>query len=400
MSGTFKYFLILNFFLCGWMAHADQYQKKATRRAKLIPQKVIQFADNPYIQSCLKNDPYPKFKSAIVRVDRDEDSQNYLVSFRFALENYKKVFVRSASGHEQELHPETKGTFYLSLIIPAQTESNQGQLHLQLRLVSKKGQSYFYDLDTSVDQVVAQITPRFTREQREKVCLKNQIWIGGGGSYFSYKQNTDGLDVSASFDSVKLGSYDLDMKTYPTPNWGFLASYKSAPGLFDKGQVQGVQQSDFAWTIAEVGLQYRRNAWLITKEKYLAYPYVRASVQRHSMPRIGVDGSSQVFIENIENTQGSIGIGANIFTKANSFFEVYINYQFPVSEGDYSLSPKLEFDGAVGFGRALTEHLSFGAYWYGHFRHVRYENPSSLDPDPGEVNFLFSNFDLRLGWIF
>jgi hypothetical protein len=118
------------------------------------------------------------------------------------------------------------------------------------------------------------------------------------------------------------------------------------------------------------------------------------------IPRISIDAQNVVSIETIESLNASVGAGFNILDRTQYFAEMYMNYQIPVSVKSYKLTPKLIFDGSVGAGKMIGKNLSLGLFWYGQAHQFDYANPSGLDTNPGSINFIFSNVDLRLGWVF
>lgn len=167
------------------------------------------------------------------------------------------------------------------------------------------------------------------------------------------------------------------------------------------GKVEGVKSKEFAWTISEIATQYRETSWLTDWRGLIVYPYFRASFQHHSMPRISIDSNSNSYIENLRFGVASLGVGANIFTCRHYFLEAYLNYKKPIlSETGEVRSNGVNLDGAIGVGKAFGENWSLGGYWYGHYDEISYSRPQSRDPNPGNLNFLFSNFDFRMGYLF
>lgn len=370
-----------------------QFEEQAALSVDVKGNREVYVDNNPFVHKCFGASELPPILSPQLNVDRDVQSGLYLITFQFRSESEAQLAL--AGSKSLPLKRDQSGRYNLSLLLPGVA----GEVKTQLNFKTD-GDLIRYELVAEIEGMRAAIRPLLSRTQSQQVCMKNQIWAGVGGSLFFYKQAVEAIEADAEFVSLSAGSYHLEGRLYPVPRWGLIASYKSAPGKMDAGQVTGVEETDFQWNILELATQYRDPQWLMDYKGLLIYPYLRSSVQQHSIPKIGIDPTNQVFFENLEFTDATLGLGANVFTEKHYFFEAYLNLKYPILARDLNLRPSLMFDGAIGVGKHLGKNVTAGAFWYGHSDRFRYQKANSRDPREGRIDFTFSNFDIRLGYLF
>lgn len=348
---------------------------------------------NPFTKNCEDMKKLPTISTPTLRVDADTESGLYLVTFRFR--SAAKVSLKLSGDRVQPLTRSQSNEYHLSLSRPA----SGGSIQLDL-ILDYMGEITQYQLVADEEGSSASLTPVLSSTQYQSICIRNQIWVGLGSSMFSYKQNIPDKGASAKFTSFTDGSFHIEGRWYPSKWLGLLSSYKNAPGQIKKGQVLDVEETRFNWKIFEVAGQFRKPDWLIEKGGLLIYPYIRTGIQQHSIQRIGIGSGNSVFFQEYNLLDFALGSGLNIFTKDDYFFEIYLNYKFPVSERNISVSPNLMFDGAIGGGRQLSKDLVAGVFWYGHWDQYAYGSGNTRDASPGDIRFIFSNLDIRVGYLF
>lgn len=348
---------------------------------------------NPFTRNCEGAKVLPTISTPNLRVDADVESGFYLVTFRFR--SSAKVSLKLSGDRVQPLSRSQTGEYHLSL----SRAPSGGSIQLDL-ILEHLGESTEFHLVADEEGTTATLMPVLSATQHQNICIRNQIWAGVGTSMFSYKQKIPDRDASAEFTSYSEPSFHLEGRWYPLSWVGVIASYKNAPGEIKSGQVLNVEQTKFNWKIFEVAGQFRKPDWLIEKAGLLVYPYIRTGLQQHWMQRIGVDAGNNVFFQDYKLLDVAFGSGVNIFTKNDYFFEVYMNYKFPISENNIAVTPTLMFDGAIGGGRQLSKNLVAGVFWYGHWDQYSYAAANTRDPSSGDIRFIFSNLDIRIGYLF
>lgn len=348
---------------------------------------------NPFTKSCVGAKVLPTISTPTLRVDADVESGLYLVTFRFR--SAAKVALKLSGDRVQPLARSQTGEYHLSLSRPP----SDGTIRLDL-VLEHLGENTEFQLTADEEGTSATLMPILSAVQHQNICIRNQIWAGIGTSMFSYKQNIPDRSASAEFTSYSEPSFHLEGRWYPLSWLGVIASYKNAPGEIKSGQVLNVEQTKFNWKIFEVAGQFRKPDWLIEKAGLLIYPYIRTGLQQHWMQRIGVDAGNNVFFQDYKLLDVALGSGVNVFTKNDYFFEVYMNYKFPINESNIAVTPTLMFDGAMGGGKQLSQNLVAGVFWYGHWDQYSYAAADTRDPSSGDIRFIFSNLDIRIGYLF
>lgn len=391
--------LILVSSLSASTAFAQNEMGKITsqKSVNLKPASSIGFEINPFFKDCRKVLPVSPLTAGSVILQKISDENYYMTAVLTARKN-TKVFLRS-NENKILLEPDTAGKINIS----TQVKIPDDELKMTLLLASEvgdKSQNFNFNVSIKGDQVQASLSPELTEFNRTDLCLRNQAWLGAGISIFKYSQQIEQIDADASFQSFQLGSYSLEVKSFPRPGLGVAGNFKSAVGKVGPGQVTGVTQTDFRWSTSSLELQYRSLNWSRGWKSWNVYPFVKAGFQNHSIPRITIDGASQVGFDNIEQLNVHVGAGVNLIDNGKSYVETYMNYQIPISSKNYSNSVKFMFDGSLGYGYAVTQKWTLGAFWYGQWHSFDYTPKSGVDTKPGTLDIFFSNIEFKVGYLF
>lgn len=389
IRSTWLFFTLILFF----QVQAFGFEEQSRVAIETGGNRNLVIEGNPFIYKCFGALELPEFQNSTMRVEKAKASELYLITFRFKAE--ADVGLPVAENQAIDLERDKDGFYNVSILRPGL----EGEVSLKLRLEAH-GEQVLYEIRAPESGNYARLIPRMSDSQNRRLCLRNQVWAGVGGTIFMYDQTIPALEANAHFGSLTLGSYHLEGRWYPSHQVGFLVSYKSAPGVMGRGEVQDVEETNFRWNTMEIASQYRSPNWMIDYKKLLIYPYLRGAFQHHSIPRLGIDPQNRVFFEQLEMLDLALGFGVNIFTQKNYFFEAYLNAKHPIYENNGSITPDLMFDGGIGFGRHIKKNFVLGAYWYGHWDKFRYENSGQRDVNQGNIDFIFSNFDIRIGYLF
>ena len=350
------------------------------------------FDTNPFVFDCHKAPESPHFISANLEVENGLTPKSFLSTFEFELEPSVKLYL--VRENQKIEITRSEGIFRFSIL-----ENLSDEVSPTLIEAVKDDITYTYRIDLDLEKQHADIVPQLLQPRSEIVCLKNQIWMGVGVSLFDYDQTITAPGTTVKFSTANAISSVLAAAIYPSPNWGFLASYRNAPGNIDAGAVQGVSNENFNWSTGEVAAEYRDSSWLRTGHGLGLYPYARFGFQQHSEPRVAIDPAGVGSLRTIQMTTVFAGVGTNVFDQEKYFFDFYVDYQAPLQVQGYSLAQTVILDAAMGLGRAFAPHWTFGTYASTQFHQFNYAENSGPDQQPGKINFIYTNFDLRLGYL-
>lgn len=387
-----RFGLVALFIATGTFSELHAAEKKLI---KLSQKKdvTLTFNENPFIRKCGGIEELPQFEMVRATLEEGEGSEVKTLAAQFRLKKDSPVSLKVAD-QVIPMEKDSSNTYHFILVEDPSKPRSQAML-----VISGK-EPVQYNLSFDSKTSTASLTPELTYDQKKRICLKNQAWLGLGMSAFIYDQSIASNDVSAKFTSLAPGSFQADIRKYATESWGFLLNYINAVGTVDRGGVEGMRDTSFNWSILGVATQYRRPTWLVESGNFIIYPYARLGLQQHALSRLAVDSLENKTFEKLNLTNGFIGAGVSVFDRKKYFFEAFLDYQIPLNAQGYAISRPLMVDGAIGIGRALTDKLVVGAYWHGHAHNFDYQAKSGADTHPGNVRIIFSNLDFRLGIIF
>jgi hypothetical protein len=359
-----------------------------------VREKGAEFSNHPFMRKCFERKDLPKVILPKISIDDDPELNQKIYNFQF---NGKGLFPRLILADERISLEKTNDElgYYISITKP----DTENEFELKFELTNSNDEVVIYLLNINGKQ--ATFTERLSDQQAKAICIRNQLWLGGGLGLFMYDQFMEQFQAETNFNSIGLGSLHTEGRYYLGSEWGLIASYKAAPGKLEKSETTKISSTSFQWKVFEIGSQWRRNEWLTRKSSYLIYPYIRSSIQMHDAPWILLDSRGEGQLSNARFTQFSLGLGANIFNNQKTFFEVYLNYKYLLANKELS-APGLgvHFDGGLGFGKTFHKKWTYGLFWYGHIDQFKYLTEKTSIVNSGKLNLLFSSFDFKIGYIF
>jgi len=373
---------------------AIAFNPTAKFKAIYVRNPGIEFLQNPFIEKCFLSKDLPQISTPKVQVATDNETAQNLYTIDFNGSDLEpRLVLQDGEKVELEKSSDKKG-FILSLLRPL------GENKLSLKFEIKNSGDEYIEYSLEIDNQSARFQEHLTNEQAQRICIRNQLWIGIGMSALSYDQKIEGIDASSKFTAVTPGSYHVDFRYYLNSQFGFLGSYKFSPGKIKSNAASSIDSVSFNRTISEVAFQWRSYDWLKRWRRHLIYPYLRGSYQIHDIPRIFVDDVGDSTLGTFRTNQISVGAGVNVFNQGSFFYEAYLNLKYPTATTGINLTPSLHFDGAIGLGKSVGRNLNFGLFWHGHYDKFKYSTTRNGFENIGSTTVIFSNIDLKLGWTF
>lgn len=302
--------------------------------------------------------------------------------------------------NDQDIQLESDAKGIISFSIQYENSTEQVRLPMEFTYPDGRNQVAYLQLDLKQDlQPKTTLIPITNMDMQKGLCLRSQIWLGTGISAFSFNQSIPVYDAQAKFISITPLSISAEIKYFAAPTWALVAGYKSAPGKMNAGAVANVQSTQFRWDILMTELQYRPYGTVSTWGEWTLYPFAKLGLQNHSIPKLSIDDNGLVSFDSISLTNMHAGLGLNMVDKSKYFLETFLNYQMKMKSSNYDISPKMMIDGSIGGGKMLSRQMAIGLFWYGQWHQLSYAQATNAN-NQGNVDYFFSNFDLRLGWIF
>lgn len=227
------------------------------------------------------------------------------------------------------------------------------------------------------------------------------FWLGTGYNLVSYDQQVDNFS-SLDFQSFKGPTFFASGGAFLSDHYGFEASFKNTIGEIDNTQ-NGQSIFNYHWRIFTLETLYRLNQNL-NKDGYIkgGQWILRAGLQLHSMPFLSIPNFSglEVDLKSNDLVMAHGGFSYYFSPSPRLRYEVMLRYQHPVSangDASFDVSPKLSFDGSLGFSYKLSDSFHAGAHWYGQWHQFNYEYGEGASRQSGLQELFFSNFDVRVG---
>jgi hypothetical protein len=405
-----KYFLILVFLI-----YSESIFAKAFSIKRLKPTGV-QFLINPFLLDCRNLLNTSPLLAGVVQIHASSDPEfssvlymglklkpgyaAYMTDGKVHFKENGKYETTRFSNEDIELKADENGI--AAITIPYSHDENGMRIPMVFRLPDgARFSAYMQVKIIDEENLQAFLVPVVTIENQKGLCLKSQAWLGIGGSFFSYDQHIPESSTNAKFSSLTPLSISAELKYFATTSWAFIASYKSAPGQMKSGAASTtIPAKTFKWDILQLEAQYRPYNSVFAHNEWTFYPFVKFGAQDHQIPRLAIDDNDIASMETIHLTNAHIGLGLNAVDKSNYFLETYLNYQTKVSSTGYTVNPEFMIDGSIGAGKMLTKNIALGLFWYGQWHQLHYRANSGIDQKSGKIQYLFSNFDVRIGWIF
>lgn len=336
----------------------------------------------------------PRLSTPKVQIATDESTHQNLFTVDFNGSGLDPLLVLSETDQVPLEKTSDRSGFILSLVKPDSEKS------FSLRFEIKNANGEYIQYILQIDESQAFFHEILSDDQARRICIKNQFWIGMGLSVLSYDQKVQDLDASSKFSAVTPGSSHVDFRYYLNSQWGFLGTYKTAPGKIKTDSNSTLSSPNFNRKIFEVAFQWRSYGWMTQWKNMLFYPYLRGGYQMHEIPRIFIDDAGGSTLGSFRMNQAALGAGLNIFDRNKMFYEIYMNWKQPLNSEGQTITPGLHFDGAMGLGRSFGRSFAVGAFWHGHYDKFKYSTQQNGFENKGDTTLIFSNLDLKLGWIF
>lgn len=233
------------------------------------------------------------------------------------------------------------------------------------------------------------------------------FWLGFGANFISSAQtDIDGTDLS--FQSTPSASQFLKVGGFVSKNLpGLEFSYKHSPGSVASSSDVTVVNGQYHWETfsSESLFLLREDEFDSSKlDKTLT---ARLGIQHHFIPYFSTAPSGTVDVRRNSVTNASFGVELILGAKHKVRYEFLGRYQYPIAAAGgggntFSVTPKFAFDGSVGIASHLTKNIFMGAYWYGQWNQYSftYYNKVNSTSNLGRQSLFYTNFELRLGYIF
>ena len=237
--------------------------------------------------------------------------------------------------------------------------------------------------------------PKSKKAAKPKPPWRKWIWFGTGYNYVNYQQTIPIGDIS--YEDFRGLSQFVEFGMAHRSGYGLLASFKNTPGdvAFEN---YPIDQNRYNWKTISLEVLRSFNAPFRIYGMGLTYG-ARAGLQHHMVPFVHLDASNKALLRENTVTTGSLGALAELRRKQIRFYW-YMRYQMPVATpANFSVYPKLAFDGLVGLSYDLSPRWKVGGFWYGQWHQFdfSYRDDTSYS---GFQSLFYSNMDLRIGYEF
>lgn len=258
----------------------------------------------------------------------------------------------------------------IRLSIKETSKSQSGQEYLLL----KRQKNGFYT-----------VAKKFISDNQRSLCRKPTLSIGGALGFLSFKQIVTGVN-EVEFVKMSQG-LSFDYQAAISAKSGMSINGEIASGKLNSGYIQNTQ---FNWLI--MGGHYIYNFEPSQKFSGYIYPSGWLGLQLHQLPFFFTE--SQVLKTETQNLINlSIGGSGLINIRKGYTFEPSFHIQYPLSASIKGST--ISFNGGLLLRKHLSASSFLGLNWHG-----QYFDFNNGDAKYGKITYIFSNFDLRYGYIF
>lgn len=308
---------------------------------------------------------------------------------------------------EGKVHADRRGMFDLRLRLP------EGTAQVPVQITTPEGESRVYQLSLVAEEGSIELAGEGKLRSSPYAKRNWALWAGTGFNYLSYEQESQDTSLSIELTSFDFPTISLKVDRLITETFLFQATYNKAPGKATSSPAAQVAESEYEWTFFTADLKYFFPQFKRERANYMSEIAAQVGAQYHDVPflsRSSTTDPTAITVKSNLIALGTVGATWLIHYGRYLLFETYLRYQFPFFSGSlFDVSPKIAFDGSVGFFYKWTPDWRVGLFWYGQYHQYGYSNHKDKffeangggGPNVGgDQSLLFSTMELRLGWEF
>ena len=252
-------------------------------------------------------------------------------------------------------------------------------------------------------KVASRIRKKMKQEKRRPFhdLSGYSFWVGAGYNLIDYKQTVENKS-DFNYSDARGPSQFLEFSYLGRSGFGGALNYKVTPGKV-KIENRSIDRSDSNWRIISAEGKFKKDSGWTTPMGDFIYG-VRAGVQHHSVPFVHLDQNSELILK--DNTMVTASLGTELeFWRRSWRYSMLMRYQMPLSASgdggnDFTITPKLAFDGSLGVSYLLGPKMKLGLFWYGQMHQYDFVFSDGSVENTGDQSLFFSNIDFRFGFDF
>lgn len=360
------------------------------------PHKVESYAGHAFIQKCIGTSelPAPEVTTPKIDVTEDKETASRLFNIQFNGEDLKPILRINSKKIVLEKTSDQRG-YFITLTKPSALK----EFNLVFELHNKNSETILHVL--RIGQSSAELKMYPNDEQRQRLCIRDQMWVGFGvpsitTTQYNYNDTINGDIKSATEASSTL--WNVEYRKTLTSKFALHISYRNADSKVKTSATSAAPANNKQkWTTIDGSLVWRNINWSLETQNTLYYPYVKIGYQNQSIPVFHLNSTGAAVPVNVTQQSVVSGFGISIFSKSNLLIESGINLKWLIDGVEKS---NQSLDGYIGISKVLQNNFSLGLNLTAARERLAFKTEEENYLNNGNLDFTAATVDLRLGWVF
>ena len=359
------------------------------------PHKVEAYVGHAFIKKCIGTNefPTPEVTTPTIDVTEDKENSSRLFNIQFNGKDLNPILRVNSKKIVLEKTSDQRGYF-----ITLSKSAKEKVVKLVFELHNKENESILHLLKITGNKAVLAMYPN--NEQRQRLCIRDQMWIGFGIPFIKNTQYNYNSTLNADLESTTENSSSLiniEYRKTLNSKLSINLSYRNAEPKVKTSSTIALVNDKQKWQTFDTSLVWRNINWSRETQNSLIYPYLKIGYQHQVLPVFHITNTGAAKSLNLIQHAAVAGLGINIFNKNDFLFESGLNLKWPVLEDAKS---ELSLDGYIGVSKVLQGNLSLGLNLTAARERRTFKTSEAGFENTGNLDFTAATLDLRLGLVF
>lgn len=359
-----------------------------------INNKFEPFLGHPFIKKCMGKDDLPEVHFPEIKFDEDSVAKSITYNIEFnGIDIAPKIIINKMA---IDLEPTSqKEGYFITLTQPIEKRN----MTMTFVFKSKNGEYITHEL--VIKDKLASFMEHLSDEQLQRLCIKDQLWIGYGVNNFSFSGYSNELDADYSFgSSMNMPYIDVEYKKFINATLGLSARYKSLNFKIKNSSQYNLDRDNNSIQNLEINTLLRKSNWTISSQWGLFYPYLVLGYSNDSTPIVYLNSAGYVRTSTAGFHQFNYGIGLNWFLNSGYFFDLNLKNKLNLAKSSQITKYIPGLESSLSLSKVFGKSVSLGMDLVQNSQKIEYsfETDSLQNSGTMKIDYLTAYF--KIGWVF